>query len=74
MPHLSLLEDRMYQNDCVRKGTKGQRGHIRCTDTWFFCFRYLKGCHVRKRKRERWSLAIHGQRSHVRDQQKSYLK
>lgn len=36
MPHLSLLEDRMYQNDCVRKGTKGQRGHIRCTDTCFF--------------------------------------
>lgn len=35
MPHVSVLEDRMYQNDRVRKGTKGQRGHVRCNDMCF---------------------------------------
>lgn len=35
MPHVSVLEDRMYQNDCVRKGTKGQRGHGRLNDICF---------------------------------------
>lgn len=38
MPHVSVLEDRMYQmyqNDGVTEGIKGQRGHVRCNDVCF---------------------------------------